>query len=166
MPWGMSPQSNIRRLLQVPKTDTPISKVGPLFVRNNPKRPHLHEKSLKVIITNPLRKSINRKRIEEEGVRHQKVRNQRVREEERKTERKSPQEEGRQLYYKYELSSSEAFHCRISIYPLQQVNCEPSKIVNPLTEVWARTKWFHKTYPFIVCGTHVERRYLYRVAQK
>ena len=85
MPWGISPVSNIRHLLQVPKTDTPVSKVGPLFVRNNPKGLHLHEKSSKTIITDPLRNAINRKRIGEEGVRYWKVRNQRVREEERET---------------------------------------------------------------------------------
>ena len=100
MPWGISLPSNIRRLLQVPKTNTLVSKVVPLFIKNNPKGPHLHKKSSKTIITDLLRNSINRKRIREEEVRHQKVRNQRVREEERETQSKPPREEGRQLHYR------------------------------------------------------------------
>ena len=146
MPWGISPVSNIRHLLQVPKTDTPVSKVGPLFVRNNPKGLNLHEKSSKTIITDPLRNAINRKRIGEEGVRYWKVRNQRVREEERETQCKPPREEGRQLYYRYELSSLGASHCIISIHPLQQVNYEPSKTVSSLIEVRARTRVLQKNH--------------------
>ena len=87
MPWAISPSSNIRHLLKVPKTDTPVSKVGPLFVKNNPKGLHLHEKSSKAIITGPLKKVINRKRIGEEGVRQWKIKNQRVREGERERNR-------------------------------------------------------------------------------
>ena len=44
MPRGISPPSNIRHLLQVPKAEISISKVGPLLVRNNPKGSHLHKK--------------------------------------------------------------------------------------------------------------------------
>ena len=146
MPWGLSLVSNIRHPLQVPKTDTSVSKVGPLFVRNNPKGLHLHEKSSKTIITDPLRNAINRKRIGEKGVRYWKVRNQRVREEERETQCKPPWEEGRQLYYRYELSSLGASHCIISIHPLQQVNYEPSKTVSPLTEIRARTLVLRKNH--------------------
>jgi len=42
--WEISPPSNIRRLLQVPKVKVLISKVGPPSVRNNPKGPHPHKK--------------------------------------------------------------------------------------------------------------------------
>jgi len=61
-----------------PKTGSPVSKVGPLFVRNNPKGPHPDEKPSKAIITDPLRKAINRRKIEEKGVRHLRVRNQKL----------------------------------------------------------------------------------------
>ena len=146
MPWGISPPSNIRRLLQVPKTDTPVSKVGPLFVKNNPKGLHLHEKSSKAIITSPLRKTINRKRIGEEGVRQWKIKNQRVRELERERNQEQTTSGRRQaIVYQVQTFVLEASHCRISIHPLQQVNCEPNKTVSPLTEVWVRTQLFNFT---------------------
>ena len=44
VPWGISPPNDIRCLLQVPKVEVHISKVGPPFVRNNPRGPHPHEK--------------------------------------------------------------------------------------------------------------------------
>ena len=143
MPWGMSPSSNIRRLLQVPKTDTPISKVGPLSVKNNPKGPYLHGKSSKAIIIDPLRKAINKKRMGEERVGHWRGRNKRVREGEKETKNKPPQEEGRQLYFEYGLSSLGTSHCKISIHPLQQINYKPNKTVSPLTVVRARTIYIH-----------------------
>ena len=61
-----------------PKTNSLVSKVGPLFVKNNPKGPHPHEKPSKAIITNPLRKAVNRRKIEKKGVRHLRVRNQKL----------------------------------------------------------------------------------------
>ena len=63
----------------IPKTDTLVSKVGPSSIRNNPKGPHLHEKPSNVIITNPLRKPINRGKEGEMGVVEWGVRNQRIR---------------------------------------------------------------------------------------
>ena len=65
------------------KIDKLVSKVGPLFVRNNPKRPYLREKSLKVIITNLLWKLMNRGKMKEKGVRHLRERNQRIKIKER-----------------------------------------------------------------------------------
>lgn len=93
MPWGMLSSSNILHLQQVPTTDTPVSKVGPLFARNNPKGPYLHEKPSNVIITNPLMKPINREGEGERGVRHQRERNQRVRASKRETKSKLAQED-------------------------------------------------------------------------
>ena len=50
----------------------------PLFVKNNLKGPHTHEKPSKAIITDPLRKAINKRKIEDDGVRHLRVRNQKL----------------------------------------------------------------------------------------
>lgn len=53
-----------------PKTDVLISKVRPLFVRNNLEGLLLHEKSLKAIITDLLKKSINCEKIKKNEIRH------------------------------------------------------------------------------------------------
>lgn len=50
-----------------PKIDMLVSKVGPSSIKNNPKWPHLHEKLFNIIISNLLRKHINRGRKEERG---------------------------------------------------------------------------------------------------
>lgn len=56
-----------------------VSKVGPLSIRNNPKGPHLHKKPSNIIVTNPLRKPINRGRVEERGIGDFWARNERIR---------------------------------------------------------------------------------------
>ena len=60
-----------------------------------------NEKSPKAIITDPLRKDINRERVGKKGVGHERVNNQRDIEKERETKSKLPEEEGRQLYSKH-----------------------------------------------------------------
>lgn len=57
------------------KTDSSISKVRPLCVRNNFDGPHLHEKPLKVIIRDPLKKPINSRKLKEKGLDNERVRN-------------------------------------------------------------------------------------------
>lgn len=94
----------------------------------------MHKKPSKAIIIDPLRKVINRRKIEEKGVRHLRVRNQKLewRRENSRASLLGKETSNCTLGMDSPLGAS---RCRISIHLSQQVNCEPSIAVSPLTEL-------------------------------
>ena len=126
MPWGRSPAKQYLALVTSSKTDTSVPKVGHLFVRNNLKGAHLHEKPFHTIITNSLSKPINKGGEEGKGI-WTFLGEMSERERKLTWESLGDCQKGRRIVF---LGTS---RCRIPIPTQQQIDCEHNLVNNPLT---------------------------------